>query len=161
MLRLLAMTPTQISYAVNTVIAVLIAFFFWMLAPTLERMRQRWRERALNAPLMPDTQAAMLKQLRMQQTSLKRLEQFRANPRGIVLYILGLLSAALFMFVATIILYPFTPRIVLMFPAAMSLLFFIIVISECHNLTDERMENSIAKLTKTIEDGKAKLKLLE
>jgi hypothetical protein len=52
------MTPTQIGYAF--IISLLVFFFGWMVSPTLDRLRNNLRDRAANAPLTPDTEAAML-----------------------------------------------------------------------------------------------------
>jgi len=71
------MTPTAVTYTV--LVGLATCFFFWLVTPTLDRIRVKWRERAANTPLDPHTEAELLKLLRMQQMSLKRLEQFRAN----------------------------------------------------------------------------------
>jgi hypothetical protein len=100
-------TPKAVLYAF--VISFGACFLFWVLSPSLDRLRERWRERTANSPLTPETEASVLKQLRMQEASLKRLERFRARPIDRLLYMMQLLSAGLLMFaltVLTVYLYP-------------------------------------------------------
>jgi Flp pilus assembly protein TadB len=152
-----SMTPTVIAY--TAVISFLIFFFGWMVTPTLDSIREKWRERLTNAPLNPETEAVMLKQLRMQQASLKRLEQFRANQVDAILYVLSLLGAGLLLFVVAVYLYPFQIRVLCLLPAVMSLFFFLAAIIEARNMTAKKMNATLAKLKETIEEGKAKLKV--
>lgn len=156
------MTPTAVIYTVA--VGLLTGFFFWLLSPTLDRIRDKWRERAANATLTPDTEAAMLKQLRMQQASLKRLEQFRANQTDRLLYVIDLLGAALLLFVTAVYLYALyafrvVETLVCILPAAGSIVFFLFAIVEAHNMTDSKIDESLASLKKTIEDARAKLKV--
>jgi hypothetical protein len=149
---------------VYTVIISLLVFFFgWMITPTLNRMREKWRDRMNNAPLTPENQGDMLKQLRYQQASLKRLEEFRAHPKDTIAYLVQLLSSALLLFAVAVYLYPLqigVPNISFL-PAGMSLVFFMLAIRESRNMTDEKMSENLVKLRKVIEEGKAKLKISE
>ena len=161
MIRLPSMTSIQIIYAV--IISLLVFFFGWMITPTLDRLRERMRERSANAPLTPDTEAAMLKQLRMQQASLKRLEKFRANPRDVLLYLFGLLAAGILTFMVTVYLYPFRfyVQIIFVLPATMSIFFVLIATVESRNLTESKINEQIEDLRRTVEEGKEKLKITE
>jgi hypothetical protein len=113
--------------------------------------------------LTPQSEAAMLQQLRMQEASLKRLERFRGNPRDAVLYIIQLMAAGLLTFVLAVYLYPFRVETqgLSILPAITSLFFFIIAILEEHNMTDTTINKEVARLEKTIAEAKAKLKLTE
>lgn len=156
------MTRAELIYSIT--ISLFIFFFGWMVTPTLDRMREKWRDRMSNAPLTPDNQAEMLKQLRWQQASLVRLEQFRAHPEDTIVYLISLLSAGLLLFAVAVCLYPFhLGRAVNLsvLPAAMSLLLFMIAILECRNMTDKKMTENLTKLKKTIEEGKTKLNISE
>jgi hypothetical protein len=155
---------TRAEYVYTVIVSLLMFFFGWMVTPTLDRMREKWRDRMNNAPLTPENQGEMLKQLRWQQASLARLEQFRAHPKDLIVYLIGLLSAALLLFTVAVYLYPFHLGPVVnysVFPAAASLLFFMVAILESRNMTDKKMSENLVKLKKVIEEGKAKLKISE
>ena len=154
------MTRAELIYTI--IISLLIFFFGWMVTPTLDRMREKLRERMSNAPLAPEMQAEMLKQLRWQQASLVRLEGFRAHPKDTILYLIGLLGAGLLLFTVAVYLYPFhfgSQINICVLPGGMSLLFLLLAVIEARNMTDKKMSDSVAKLKKTIEEGKAKLKV--
>jgi hypothetical protein len=153
------MTRAEIVYTVT--ISLLIFFFGWMVTPMLDRVREKLRDRMNNAPLAPENQAEMLKQLRWQQASLARLEQFRAHPKDTIVYLPGLLGAGLLLFAVAVFLYPFHIGVLNLsvVPAAMSLFFFMAAIFESRNMTDKKMSENLTKLKKSIEEGKTKLKI--
>jgi hypothetical protein len=157
------MTREQIIYTVA--IGLLIFFLGWIITPVLDRMRDKFRERASKSELTPDTEANMLKQLRMQQASLKRLEQFQANPTDVSRYLMGLLASSLLLFSVSVYIPLYLSRlsspILGLLPVVLSLLFFFIIIVECRNMTNAKMNESIGKLRHNIEEVKAKLKILE
>jgi hypothetical protein len=99
----------------------------------------------------------------MQQMSLKRLEQFRANHTDRLLYVIMLLSAALLLFVVATYLYVLRFKVgeVYFVPACASLVLFVFAISESRNLTDKKIDTSLANLRKSIEEAKHKLKIVE
>jgi len=154
---------TSIAFVLTIIVGLGTCFFFWLVTPTLDRLRAKWRERAINAPVDPHTEAEMLKQLRMQQMSLKRLEEFRPNQTDRLLYVIGLLGAALLLFVVAVCLYVLRFKIgdVCLIPACASLIFFVFAISESRNLTDKKIDASLGALKKSIEEAKQKLKVLE
>jgi hypothetical protein len=159
MLGLPAMTPIAVFYTV--IVGLFTCFFFWLLSPTLDRIREKWRERMMNAPLTPATEVAMLQQLRWQQASLRRLEQFRANQVDAILYVIGLLGTGLLSFVLAVYLYPLHIQPLSLFPAIISLVFFITALIEARNMTDKNIGESLTKLKKRIEELKVKLKVAD
>jgi hypothetical protein len=153
------MTPQAVMYTVA--LGLLTCFVFWLLIPALDRIRDKWRERMASVPLTPGTEAAMLKQLRMHQASLRRLEQFHSNPIDRVLYIVELLGAALFLSILAVYLYPFRfeTHSACVYAAASSVILFLFAIIGAHNMTESKIVASLVSLAKTIEELRGKLKV--
>jgi hypothetical protein len=155
------MTLREATYTV--VISLSIFFFGWIITPALDRVRDKWRARAAAPALTPANEAAMFKQLRMQQAMLKRLEQFRESPNDTILYLLGLLGAGLLFFVATVYLYSLRFELVGLYliPAAMSLFLLAGAVLESRNMTGKKMDKTLAELRTKTEELKIRLKVLE
>lgn len=133
---------------------------FWWLSPSLDKIRNRLRERAANAPLSPDAAAKMFKELWIQQASLKRLNYLRANPKVTTRFILRLLSEGLLLFVLAVFLYPFRSVLgsLCYLPAVMSVLFFSLAALEA-STTDRKADEAVTIYRKRIRKIKARLDL--
>jgi|GEM_PF-3695306 len=153
------MTPTIIIFTV--VLGLVGSFFFWLLSPTLDRVRDWFRERTSSAAMSPEIEAELLKQLRWQEISLKKLEKLRADPKNALLYVMRLVGGGLMFFVMAAFLYALQFQLgpICILPATMSFAFFFISIIEGGNLTDEKLDKSISKRRQSIDVARAKLKL--
>jgi ABC-type transport system involved in cytochrome bd biosynthesis fused ATPase/permease subunit len=159
MLRCRSVTPSQVGYAIA--VGLLTCFVFWLLIPSLERLRDKLRERAAKAPLSAATQAEMLKQMRMSQDSVKQLEQFRANPTDRFLYLLQLTAAAMLLSGLAAFLYFVHQGQLSAFVMFLALFLFFMVIVSSQYMTDDKIDKSLASRRKSIEEAKIKLKITD
>jgi hypothetical protein len=156
------MTPTVL--LVSILASLFASFAFWVILPSLERVREKWRQRNANNPLTPENEANLLKQLRMQEQSLQRLTQFRQRPIDRLLYMTQLLAFGFLSFIFTVYLHFFGKfaqgdKILLGLSGPLSVFFFVMAIIQERNMTDSRLSHDIDKLKDNIEKAKAKLKL--